>query len=95
MITNVYVIRKNMDKFFVIDPDTGNWEWSMNLDDATIYDTSDEANSVKLQKRTGEDSWIFEMPYYKPTITQSRKKRKIKKSPTKRKIIRKISKQKK
>jgi hypothetical protein len=73
MIVDVFIIRNGMRDFLVIDPDTGNWDWSKNLEDATIYKTADEANVVKLQKKLGDDAWVYQMPY---SITQSRRKRK-------------------
>jgi len=78
MITDVYIIRKDMDKFFVLDSESDNWEWSKNLDEATIFSTPDKAQQVKLQRKTGDDTYIYQMPY-SITQPQQRKKRKSKK----------------
>jgi len=79
MLTNVYIIRKDLDKFFVLDPETDNWEWSKNLDDATIYATPSKAEETMMEKKTGVTSYIYEIPY---SISQpQQRKRKINKKP--------------
>lgn len=79
MISYVYIIRpkNNMNKFFILDPDTGNWDWTTNLEDATMFQTANSAESVITQKLAGEDAYVYEIPY-SVAQPQSRKKKKIK-----------------
>lgn len=85
MLTNVFIIRKDMNKFFSMDPDTGNWNWTTNLEDATIFQKADQADAVKLQKNLDLDSWVYEIPY-SITQPQARKKKASKRKPVKRTI---------
>jgi hypothetical protein len=79
MLTNVYIIRKDLDKFFIIDPETDNWEWSKNLEDATIYATAAKAEESMMEKKTGATSYVYEIPY---SIAQpQQRKRKVTKKP--------------
>lgn len=87
MLTNVFIIRKNMNKFFVMDPDTGNWDWTMNLEDATIFPTTEKAETAKIQKNIDSDAWIYEIPY--SVTTQSRKKKSTSKKRSVKRIIKK------
>lgn len=89
MLTNVYIIRKDLDKFFVLDPETDNWEWSKNLDDATIYLTPTKAEETMMEKKTGATSYVYEIPY-SIAQPQQRKKRKTVKKP-KGRIVKKSS----
>lgn len=83
MIVDVFIIRKGMRDFLVVDPETDNWEWTQNLDDATVYKTQEKAEMDKLQKKLGSDAWVYQIPY---SVTQSRKKKSTKKKPVKRSI---------
>lgn len=92
MITNVYIIRKGLDSFFVIDPESDNWSWSPDIEEATIFITPDKAESTRISRKTGNDTYVYEMPYSVPTTQQRRKKitkkrikRRIKKSKPKNK----------
>lgn len=92
MLTNVYIIRKDLDKFFVLDPETDNWEWSKNLEDATIYATPAKAEESMMEKKTGATSYVYEIPYSIAQPQQRRKKsskkpkgRAIKKTPRRKK----------
>ena len=84
MMTEVYIIRKGLDKFFMLNPEADNWTWETDIDDATIFLTPEKAEETKLQRKTGNDSYIYQMPYSIPTPQQ--RKRKIKGKPVKRKI---------
>jgi hypothetical protein len=88
MITYVYIIRtrNNMNNFFEIDPDTGNWDWIKNLENATMFQTADKATAVQLQKIPPEDNaYIYEIPY-SVAQPQSRKKKSIKITKRKNKV---------
>lgn len=88
MITNVYIIRKGLDSFFVLDPESDNWSWSPDIDEATIFTTPDKAESIRLTRKTGADTYVYEMPYSIPT-TQRRKKKsqkKLKRKPITKKL---------
>lgn len=80
MITYVYIIRSkdNMNKFFEIDPLTGNWDWTKDLEDATIFQTAIKAESMRLEKLKDEDSYVYEIPY-SIVQPQARKKKSSKK----------------
>jgi len=82
MIVDVFIIRKGMRDFLLVDPETDNWDWTQNLDDATIYKTQEKAEMDKLQKKL-DDAWIYRIPY---SVTQQRKKKSTKKKPVKRSI---------
>jgi hypothetical protein len=86
MIKDVYIIRQGMYKFFEIDKDTGNWDWTKNLEDATVYATPNEAELIKEQKSLDPDTWIYQMPY--SIINPQRKKKPSK--PKTRKHVKKI-----
>lgn len=64
MISNVYIIRAkdSMFKFFAIDPETGNWNWVNNLEDATVFQNSNVAESTRMQK-TPTDTYVYEIPF--------------------------------
>lgn len=83
MLTNVYIIRKDLDKFFVFDPENDNWEWSKNLDDATIYQTPTQAEETIRTQKTGIESYVYEIPY---SITQPQPRRKRLSKKPKRKL---------
>lgn len=78
MITQVYIIRKDLNKFFSLDPETDNWEWSPNLEEATIYTTPDKAELIRSQRKLGDDTYIYQMPYSMPE-PQLRKRKQTKK----------------
>lgn len=78
MMTEVYIIRKGLDKFFMLDPESDNWTWETDIDDATIFLTPEKAEEIRIQRRTGNDSYVYQMPYSIPT-PQQRKKRSSKK----------------
>jgi hypothetical protein len=82
MITSVYIIRSkdSMNKFFELDPDTGNWDWTKNLESATIFQTPDKAAIMQTQKLANEDTYIYEIPY-SIVQPQSRKKKSSKTKP--------------
>lgn len=86
MIEDVYIIRstENMNKFFKLDPDTGNWDWTRNLEEASIYKTPDKAEQIRTSKITNEESYIYQIPYF-IAQPQQRKKKITKKQSTKRK----------
>ena len=65
MISYVYIIRSkdNMFKFFALNPDTGNWEWVSNLEDATIFQTANAAELIRTQKLSKEDTYVYEIPF--------------------------------
>jgi len=86
MIEDVYIIRsiEDMNKFFKLDPDTGNWDWTRNLEEASIYKTPDKAEQIRATKITNEPSYIYQIPYF-IAQPQQRKKKINKKSSTKRK----------
>jgi len=88
MITDVYIIRSNesLNKFFELDADTGNWDWTTILENAMIFKTMNEAESMLLTKKLNETAYIYQIPY---SVIQPRKKKSGKK-PTKRKSIHKI-----
>jgi hypothetical protein len=83
MIIDVFIIRKGMRDFLLVDPETNNWDWTQNLDDATIYQTQEKAELDKLQKKLGTDAWVYQIPY---SVTQQRKKKSTKKKPVKRSV---------
>jgi hypothetical protein len=83
MLTNVFIIRKDMNKFFAMDPDTGNWNWTTTLEDATIFQKADQAETIKAQKNLDMDTYIYEIPY-SITQPQARKKKATKRKPVKR-----------
>lgn len=74
MIVDVFIIRNGMNKFFTVDPETGNWDWTKNLEDATIYQTPDKAEEVKLQKNLGDAAWVYQIPYSIVNPPQRKKK---------------------
>lgn len=71
-----------------MDPDTGNWDWTTNLEDATIFQKSDQAETTKIQKSLDADSWIYEIPY-SIVQPQARKKKSISKKRSIKRIIKK------
>lgn len=83
MMTEVYIIRKGMNDFFLYNPDDDNWEWTKDIEEATIYATPEKAEAAKLLKKTGEDTYVFKIPYSVPNLQQ--RKKKISKKP-KRKV---------
>lgn len=85
MIVNVFIIRRGMREFLEVDNESDNWNWTENLDEATIYQTQDAAQTDLLHKRLGPEVWIYQIPY-SITQTQLRKKKSIKKRPVKRSI---------
>lgn len=88
MITDVYIIRPkdNMNTFFEIDPDTGNWNWTNNLESATIFQTSEKAENMIAQKIPNIGAYVYQIPY-SIIQPQTRKKKTVKKV-VKRKIKR-------
>jgi len=93
-----FIIRRGTDQYFILNSD-GSIDWSKNLEDATIYDTQAEAQSVKMRKETGEDTWVYSIPHYvskyaipTSTPTQSRKKKPSKRKPVR--IVKRKSKRK-
>jgi hypothetical protein len=87
MMVDVYIIRKGMDEFFVYNQDEDNWIWGNNIDDATIFSTPEKAETIRVQKKTGTDSYVFKTPYFVPNVQQ--RKKKLSKKP-KRKVKSKI-----
>jgi len=81
-----------MGEFLEIDPETGNWGWTKNLDDASIYQTQEEAEAIKLQRNLGEDAWVYQMPKSVDVVAAQQRKKKIKKSKMVRKPIKKFKK---
>lgn len=82
MITNVYIIRptNDMNKFFELDPETGNWKWTTNLEDATMFQSAEKATEIKTQKLpVGVNAYIYEIPY-SVAQPQARKKKSNKKT---------------
>jgi len=92
MIINVFIVRHGMGEFLEIDPETGNWGWTKNLDDASIYQTQEEAEAIKLQRNLGEDAWVYQMPKSVDVVAAQQRKKKIKKSKMVRKSIKKSKK---
>lgn len=86
MIEDVYIIRstEDMNKFFKLDPDTGNWDWTRNLEEASIYKTPDKAEEIRTIKITNEQSYVYQIPYF-IAQPQQRKKKINKKTSIKRK----------
>jgi hypothetical protein len=74
MMTEVYIIRKGLDKFFMLNPEGDNWTWESDMDDATIFLTPEKAEEVRLQRKTGNDSYVYQMPYSVPSPQQRKKK---------------------
>jgi hypothetical protein len=74
MIADVYIIRKDMNKFFVLDPDTDNWEWSTDLEEATIYSTPNAAELAIIQRKLGTDAYVYQLPYAIVQPQQRKKK---------------------
>jgi hypothetical protein len=89
MMVDVYIIRKGLDEFFVYNPDEDNWSWGYDIDDATIFSTPEKAEAIRVQKKTGTESYVFKTPYFVPDVQQRKKriskkpKRKIKSKPVK------------
>jgi hypothetical protein len=89
MIADVYIIRKDLNKFFVLDPETDNWEWSPDLEEATIYSTPDAAELTLTQRKLGNDAYIYQLPYaivqpqQRKKKTSKKPKRKVKGKPIK------------
>jgi hypothetical protein len=94
MIEDVYIIRssENMNKFFKLDPDTGNWEWTPNLEEASIYKTPDKAEQIKTAKITVEQAYIYQIPYF---IAQPQQRHKNNKKSITKRVVGKKSKDKK
>jgi hypothetical protein len=84
MIVDVFIIRKDMNKFLLIDPETGNWDWTKNLEEATIYQTQEKAEEVKLQRNLGDTAWVYQIPY--SIVNPPQRKKKSLKIKSKRKI---------
>jgi hypothetical protein len=74
MMVDVYIIRKGLDEFFVYNPDEDNWSWGSNIDDATIFSTPEKAEAIRVQKKTGTESYVFKIPYFVPNVQQRKKK---------------------
>ena len=84
MITDVYIIRKGLGEFFVLDPESDNWSWTPDIEEATIFLTPNKAEETIVKRKTGNDTYVYQIPYSVPTPQQ--RKRKIKGKPVKRKI---------
>jgi hypothetical protein len=90
MIADVYIIRKDMNKFFVLDPETDNWEWSSDLEEATIFSTPGAAELIIPQRKLGTDAYVYQLPY--AIVQPQQRKKKMSKKPKrtiKGKVIRK------
>jgi hypothetical protein len=83
MIADVYIIRKDMNKFFVLDPETDNWEWSSDLEEATIFSTPGTAELVIPQRKLGADAYVYQLPY---AIVQPQQRKKKTSKKTKRTV---------
>ena len=89
MITDVYIIRKGLGEFFVLDPESDNWSWTPDIEEATIFLTPNKAEETIIKRKTGSDTYVYQMPYSVLTPQQRKKKpykrpkRKIKGKPIK------------
>lgn len=82
-VREVYIIRKDLDKFFTLDTETNNWSWTKNLEDADMYIAPELAESIKTQRHLGIDTWVGSIPLSDKDsgkVLSQRKKKSVKKS---------------